>query len=107
MRDLAGQVGEGVSVRVVGRAAQEVGKGEWRGGREGQGSTESVQGRAGGRVGVWVRVGGGRKAQEVCKGGWGGGTEAGQHRKCATEDEGCRWVPKASAEEGMEARNGL
>ena len=54
--------------------------------------------------------------------GEGGG--AGQHRECARESgggaqrqgstgavqrrvRGCRWVPKASAEEGMEARNGL
>lgn len=53
----------------------------------------------------------------------GEGSEAGQHRKCAREagagrggriaqevckgGGGCRWVPEASAEEGMEARNGL
>lgn len=78
-------------------------QGRVAGGRGRQGSTESVQGGQGGRVGVWVRVGGGEStgsAREV-------GHRGRAHRKCATEDEGCRWVPKASAEEGMEARNGL
>ena len=46
-----------------------------------------------------AREGGGRSMGE--------GTGAGQHRKCAREGGRCRWVPQASAEEGMEARNGL